>query len=175
MFVKGTVGKVFDPLGKWGKWDCENWVLQPSFLSIPPIFSPFSSNFPPFFSRSGSCSYIFPLDLLMIPHFPPIFPPFPPIFLRFPPFPPHLSPFPPHFPPFPSISLQFFSIFLHFPPILLYFPPFPPFFQTPNPWFGELVRSVAVSVDACLWMQHSTQMLSCLPSFAASQARPPPT
>ena len=48
MFVKGTVGKVFDPLGKWGKRDCENWVLRPSFLSIPPIFSLFSAISPHF-------------------------------------------------------------------------------------------------------------------------------
>ena len=50
IFIKGIVGKIFDPPGKWGGWDCENGVFHPIFLSIPPIFflfSPISPYFTP--------------------------------------------------------------------------------------------------------------------------------
>ena len=70
-FVKGTVGKIFGPPEKWGKWNCEKWVFR-------PIFLPFLSHFPHiprFSSHCGSC--ISHPDLLMIPHLPP-FPPLSP-------------------------------------------------------------------------------------------------
>ena len=89
IFIQDAEGKVFDPQEKWEKWDHENWVFRPIFLSIPPIFCLFCPIPPPLFSHPGSRSYIFHLDLSMIPHFPPC------------------SPISPHFPPFFSVVLHF--------------------------------------------------------------------
>ena len=69
--------------------------------SIPPVFRHFSDT-------CRVCSYNCYSDLMVSPHFPPIFP-----------FPPISPPFPPHFPPFPPIS----------PPFPPHFPPISPFFQ----------------------------------------------
>ena len=92
IFIKGIVEKVFDPLEKWGKWDCECRVFRPIFFSITPLFSLFSPIFP---HSSPTLEVVPTFAILSCLRFPisPYFPPFPPIFLHFPPF----SPFPSFF------------------------------------------------------------------------------
>ena len=77
LIPKGIVGKI---VGKW---------VNGTVANGRPIFIPFSSHYPPFFSHSGRCSCTFRPDLLMIPHFPPfssIYPAVSHIFPHFPAF-----------------------------------------------------------------------------------------
>ena len=92
------------------------------FVSLFSHFRPIFPHYapPPPPPHSGTCPYIFEPDLWMIP----LFPAFRPIPRQLPPVPPPITP--------------------QFPP-----PPISPIFPASNPWFGELVSSVAGSADPC--------------------------